>query len=521
MIAYVMGVAEKYLFQHLGADRTKRIKAQLMSHIALLPLSTHAKMHTSSFASLMINDVATAGRFYDTILREMVYSVSRLVAIVVILLYVYHALGLFALLIAPVYILISRIFLPMIHDRATLLHEHLKHVSHVMQECLAGARDLKTLGAESLLVDRFKSAVGTATTTSLQLRAAQASSSLTYIVFWTVACALYYMAGRQVLNGRMTLGLLTALISYANLIQEPFARFAGLAGEWPPIRVACRRLNECFSIASEKTNDGLTVDRSSVRGAIEFRNVSKSYDDTGFALSDISFTIQPNQKVAVVGASGAGKTTLISLLPLLHRPSSGSILLDGRDLNSYSLQSLWRLFGVVFQEPFLFDLSIRDNLLLGGPNATDYEVEQAARAANIHDFICALPNGYDTQVGERGFTLSAGQKQRIGIARVLVQNPRILILDEATASLDPQTEHLVHLAIQRIMRDRTCVIIAHRLSTIVAADNILVLGNGRLLGSGKHEVLLATCPAYRTQYRIYTENPGAYMTEAVLKGVTA
>jgi ATP-binding cassette subfamily B protein len=261
--------------------------------------------------------------------------------------------------------------------------------------------------------------------------------------------------------------------------------------------------NVSFSYVEEGEADTATP---ATNGREEEKEVSPAIVPTRRnALKDVSFEIQPGQLAALVGPSGAGKTTVTYLLPRLYDPTAGRILLDGHDLRDLSLQSLSEQIGMVTQESYLFHDTVRANLLYAKPDATQAEMEAAAKAANIHDMIAALPNGYDTVVGERGYRLSGGEKQRLSIARVVLKNPRILILDEATSSLDSQSEALIQAAMEPLMRGRTSLVIAHRLSTILAADVILVMKEGRLVEQGTHAELLALGGLYaelfETQFR--------------------
>jgi ATP-binding cassette subfamily B protein len=238
-----------------------------------------------------------------------------------------------------------------------------------------------------------------------------------------------------------------------------------------------------------------------VQGRIAFEHVSFGYVAGRLALDDVSFEIAPGQLAALVGPSGAGKTTITYLVPRFYDPDAGRILIDGRDLRTLDLRSIGEQIGMVTQETYLFHTSVRENIAYGRPGASDAEVEAAARAANIHDFIAGLPDGYDTVVGERGYKLSGGEKQRVAIARVILKNPRILILDEATSSLDSQSEALIQAALEPLMRQRTSLVIAHRLSTILSADVILVVDRGRIVDQGTHAELLARGGLYAELYR--------------------
>ncbi|RME57706.1 ATP-binding cassette domain-containing protein, partial [Candidatus Parcubacteria bacterium] len=235
---------------------------------------------------------------------------------------------------------------------------------------------------------------------------------------------------------------------------------------------------------------------------VEFRNVSFAYQNHRTVLHNISFTVEPGQITAVIGPTGSGKSTLINLLARFYEPTEGCIFLDGHPAHKYTLRSLRSQIGLVMQDTILFATTIRENIAFGRPDASEAEIIQAARDAQAHDFIMAMPNGYDTYVGERGVTLSGGQKQRLAIARALLTNPRILILDDATASVDTHTEHLIQKALDRLMQGRTTFIIAHRLSTILRADYILLLENGRLSAYGPHEALLHHSSLYRRVYQL-------------------
>lgn len=237
------------------------------------------------------------------------------------------------------------------------------------------------------------------------------------------------------------------------------------------------------------------------KGEVRFENVSFAYSRQSGVLKDINFVAEPQQVIALLGLTGSGKTTVVNLIPRFYDPTAGRITIDGTDIRTVSLDSLRSQIGMVLQETTLFAASIRENIIFGRPDATEREILAAAKDAQAHDFILEMAKGYDTRVGERGITLSGGQKQRLAIARALLTDPRILILDDATSSVDSETEHLIQLALERVMHGRTTFVIAHRLSTVHSADMILVLDKGRIAARGKHEELLQTSPLYMNIYK--------------------
>jgi len=363
----------------------------------------------------------------------------------------------------------------------------------------------------------------------------------TALVFW--------VGGYLVLQGTFTVGTIVAFGAYLTQLYGPLSAMSNAHIEFATSMVSFERVFEVLDLPLEITDKPDAAPLPRVTGALTFDDVSFSYTAGGdggasalgltvdrnavgdgsngtsparvssrqMAVEHISFEIEPGQLVALVGPSGAGKTTITYLLPRLYDPTAGRICLDGHDLRDISLQSLAESIGMVTQESYLFHDTIRANLLYAKPDATQTEIEAACQAANIHHFIAGLPDGYDTVVGERGYRLSGGEKQRIALARVILKNPRILVLDEATSSLDSQSEALIQEALERIMRGRTSVVIAHRLSTILAADVILVMENGRLVEQARrddsrsaHEKLLARgglyARLYETQFR-HTPEP--------------
>jgi ATP-binding cassette subfamily B protein len=322
---------------------------------------------------------------------------------------------------------------------------------------------------------------------------------------------VYGYGGSLVLGNALSLGTVVAFAALLTNLYRPMHQLATVYVDIQASLAVFERIFEYLDLVPEVEDRPSATVIGSALGHIAFDRVGFSYpaepaangrtDDVPFALDDVTFEIRPGQHVALVGPSGAGKTTITYLLPRLYDPDSGSIALDGHDLRSLTQESLRKHIGVVTQETFLFHDTVRGNLLYARPDATIDEIVRAAEAAHIHKLIEGLPAGYDTVVGERGFRLSGGEKQRVAIARALLKDPRILVLDEATSSLDSNSEYLIQQALETLLRGRTALIIAHRLSTILSSDNILVLSEGRIVDQGRHEDLLARGGLYAELFR--------------------
>ncbi|WP_235885988.1 ABC transporter ATP-binding protein [Paenibacillus cymbidii] len=311
---------------------------------------------------------------------------------------------------------------------------------------------------------------------------------------------IYLYGGWNVISGAMSLGSIIAFVSYIRRLYEPTQSLLNLHLELATALGIFQRIFEYMDLAPDIVDAPNARTLAGVRGRVEFRGVSFAYRPKRYALRDVSFTAEPGQTVALVGPSGAGKSTLISMTARLYDPTAGAVLLDGHDIRDVTLESLRSSIAVVTQESFLFHGTIAGNLRFARENATDAELIEACRKAYIHDAIAALPDGYDTVVGERGYRLSGGERQRLSIARAILRDPRVLILDEATSHLDSQSEAYVQAALEGLLGSRTTLVIAHRLSTVLAADNIVVLDQGRIVAQGTHAELLAAGGLYATLY---------------------
>lgn len=412
----------------------------------------------------------------------------------------------------PLLALLAMLTMPILAHRAMRFGAHYRPLSMGIQQQLAvlttrleqnlrGARIVKAFAQEDAEIDRFEEenqkwfglAASTARLTALNMPLLDLIANLaTVIIVW--------LGGYLVIQGNLTLGELVAFITYMAQLTSPIRRLGFLV---PSIAMAGASAERVFEILDEETPIREAEDArplGPIRGHLRFENVSFSYARTHSVLRDVSFGIEPGQVLALLGPTGSGKSSIINMIPRFYDPTEGRILLDGHDIRTATLNSLRSQIGIVLQESTLFATTIRENISFGRPDATEEEVVEAAEAAQAHEFIESFPDGYDTKVGERGATLSGGQRQRVAIARTLLTDPRILILDDATSSVDTQTEHLIQKALSNLMQGRTSVIIAQRLSTVRMADQILMLEKGEIAAAGNHEELFERSALYRKIY---------------------
>ncbi|HWI59013.1 MAG TPA: ABC transporter ATP-binding protein, partial [Bacillota bacterium] len=374
----------------------------------------------------------------------------------------------------------------------------------LLMDNLQGVRQIKAFGRETHEDDRFAHRADDLRKGSLGIMRVWAAYSPAMSFAGALGMVfVLWIGGGQVVAGRMTLGQLVGFLFYLGLFYEPIARLHGLNQMMQAARASGERVFDILDAPIERAN-GIARHplRSPVCGEITYENVGFSYQPERQVLHNITLHARPGEMIALVGPTGAGKSTLVNLLPAFYEPDCGRVLLDGQDISGIALDSLRAHISVVSQEAFLFNGTIRENILYGRLDATEEELLAAARAANCHEFITRLPTGYDSRVGERGVKLSVGEKQRVSIARALLKNAPILILDEATASVDTATERLIQQALERLMANRTSFVIAHRLSTIRKADQILVLRHGQIIERGTHEALLTTHGLYSRLARI-------------------
>jgi ABC-type multidrug transport system fused ATPase/permease subunit len=480
------------------------LRSDLYSHIQLLPLCWFDNRATGDLMTRVSEDVNSVERVLIDGIEQGVVAVLQIVIVTTVMFYWNAKLAFLALVPFPLLIGGALAYTLTAHRRYRLQRRASSDINALLHDNLAGIRQIKSFVREQEEHARFNRASDQLRRATLVVMRTWAIYSPSMSMFEAIGAVLVLgFGGHAVLSGGMQLGDLVAFLMLTAFLYDPISRLHQLNQLVQAGRAAGERVFEILDepaepgvgarrhVAALKAEPGLPAPSTRIAGDIRYQDVSFSYADGLPALRHISFHVRPGATVALVGATGAGKSTLVNLLVRFYEFASGQIYIDARSIREYKLRALREAIGVVTQESFLFNGSIRENLLMGKPTATAAELWRAVDAANAREFIERLPDGLESVVGERGVKLSVGEKQRLSIARALLKDPPILILDEATASVDTATERLIQEALEHLMANRTSIVIAHRLSTIVHADQILVLDHGRIVERGRHDELIA------------------------------
>jgi len=483
------------------------LRRDLYNKLQRLSVSYYDKKATGDLMTRVIDDVNSVERVLIDGTEQGTVAVITLVGVTAMMFMANATLAGLLWIPVPLLIVAAWIFTRAAHKRYRIQRKAVSDLNSLLHDNLQGIRQIKGFGREEHETSRFEDRADNMRNGTLNVMRLWATyhPATTFLTSLGAVIVLTY-GGHEVIKDRLSYGELVAFLIYVTMFYSPIERLHGINRMLQEARASGERVFEIMDTpeeVSEKPDAVVLGNR--VRGEIEYRHINFHYTERKDVLADINIHAQPGQTVALVGHTGAGKSTVVHLLPRFHDVSGGAILIDGVDIRDATLASLRAQIGVVTQEPFLFNGTVRENIMYGRLDASEEEMFASARAANAHEFIMALPDQYDSVVGERGVKLSVGEKQRVCIARALLKDPPILLLDEATASVDTHTEKLIQEALERLMANRTCFMIAHRLSTVRNADQILVLAHGRIVERGTHRDLLARDGIYAHLCRVQAQ----------------
>lgn len=471
------------------------LRNTIYAKLETLSFSYHDKAQTGQLMTRVTSDVEQVRNFIGASFLQMVNAIVTLIGSAAILLVMNWRLALIALAIVPTILLVFAFFIGRIAPLFREVQQKLGNLNTVLQENLAGVKVVKAFAREPYELQRYSAANDDLLVENLKImRGIALSFPLVFFIANLGTLGVVWVGGLQVIGGGLSIGELVAFNTYLSFLLFPVFILGGSLTAITQASASAQRVFEVLDVPVEIADKPGAQPLKHVDGRVEFRNVSFQYAGSeAAALKDISFVAEPGRTVAVLGRTGSGKSSIINLIPRFYDVRAGHVLIDGHDVRDVTLATLRAQIGIVLQETTLFSGSIRDNIAYGRPDATDAEIEAMARAAQAHEFITSFPEGYATIVGERGVGLSGGQRQRIAIARALLRDPRILILDDSTSALDAETEYQIQLALQRLMENRTSFVIAQRISTVRNADLILLLDKGQLVAQGSYEELITNC----------------------------
>jgi len=493
----------QYYAQWTASKILYDIRDQLFTHIQKLSFKYYSNTKTGEVISRVINDVEQTKTFVVTGLMNIWLDLATILISIAIMFTMDVTLTVVSVILMPLYMFSIKYFFGNLRKLTRNRSQALAEVQSYLHERVAGMPVIKSFAIEEFEQTKFDHVNQNFLSKAIDHTKWNAKSFAVVNTITDIAPLLVIgVSGYQVLNGDLTVGAMAAFIGYIDRLYNPLRR---LVNSSTTLTQSFASMDRVFEFIDEKYDIEDTPDSiecKDVKGHIVFDHVDFSYNNGDEVLKNVNLDVHKGETVALVGMSGGGKSSLVSLIPRFYDVSGGRILLDGTDIRQFKVRTLRDKIGMVLQDNILFSESVMENILLGNPTASEEEVIEAAKAANAHDFIMNLPEGYHTKVGERGVKLSGGQKQRIAIARVFLKNPPILVLDEATSALDLESEHLIQEALEKLAKDRTTFIVAHRLSTITHADRIVLIEHGEVVEMGKHEQLMALQGNYYKLFQV-------------------
>ncbi len=506
IIFFLRGIfffGQTYLMSYIGQRVIIDIREAVYRQLQRLSLGYFDKRQTGAIMSSVTNDVSALQAALVDSMVEMVTEAMILIGSLGAMFFLHWKLSLLTLITMPLVLQAINTFGKKLRKAGRVLQERAADITAILQETISGIRVIKSFAREDYETDRFKQE--NFYNFRAQMKTSQLLATLTPVIEFLSAIGvtvIIWYGGMEVIDGNLTSGALIAFLIYVVNLANPVKRLSRVYGNIQKSLAAAERVFDILDTEPDIKDMPGAVALPAIKGHVALEHLSFAYSPGQYALRDVSLEVKPGQTIAIVGPSGAGKTTIANLLPRFYEATEGSILVDGKDIRTVTMQSLRQQIGIVPQETVLFNGTVYDNILYGRLDATHEEVIAAAKAANAHNFIDRMPDQYQTHIGERGAKLSGGQRQRISIARAILKDPRILILDEATSALDTESEKLVQQALDKLMIGRTSFVIAHRLSTVQRADMIVVLDKGRLVEQGTHSELLALGGLYSTLYQV-------------------
>ncbi|HRF94443.1 MAG TPA: ABC transporter transmembrane domain-containing protein [Aggregatilineales bacterium] len=514
LLRSITSFIEGYNLNYIGERIMVDLRTQLYTHLNTLSMGFFVERRVGELVSRMSSDVTTMRSVLTDNINVLLQQTTVMVGSVVVMFVINARLTLFILALIPVLVGLGFVFGFYLQRISTRIQDELAGSTVVMEESLQNIREVKSFVREPYEIQRYNDAITRSFKAAIQLLRITSvfGPFMLFLVFGSLALILWF-GGQEVIAQRLTGGQLISFLFYGITVAGSFGSLVGLYTNFQKAIGSTKRVFELLDTQPSVKDKPDAQVITNVRGKIAFKDVDFTYDTKQEVLKGISLEVAEGEILAIVGASGAGKSTTFNLIPRFYDPTSGSVLLDGVDLRDITQASLRENIGIVPQETLLFGGTIRENIRYGKLDATEDEIIAAAKAANAHQFITELTDGYETVVGERGTKLSGGQRQRVAIARAILKNPRILLLDEATSSLDSESEQLVQEALSRLMQNRTTIIIAHRFSTVRVANRIAVLDKGELVELGTHDELIVKDGIYTKLYDLQLLNPDAPVEE--------